>query len=278
MENYTEYRVMGSVSKIRMKADCLPSKFGCQPDRKRRTDIKTTRSLPAKRQKLKTIEEYEREIEQVESTQRFSMAEVQPGPSSDVLQPMDKLITTDKSIRVCIYHKLRSKSTQTQTTYRNIAISPRKNLATSISTSPLKVEEMSSISGHTKISKKLCFSIEEHSDSDVSLFTPSLARSNSSLTSSEQMKASSETSSLNEEVKNLELDQIVHNTIKKIKKRPRRKYHHVSCIIDCLEIEIQKPSNAVHQALTWSDYKKANTLKYLISSTPDGLVNFISPG
>lgn len=58
----------------------------------------------------------------------------------------------------------------------------------------------------------------------------------------------------------------------------RHKYHNVSCIIDCLEIEIQKPSNAVHQALTWSDYKKANTLKYLISSTPDGLVNYISPG
>ncbi|GBP12701.1 hypothetical protein EVAR_10341_1 [Eumeta japonica] len=150
MENYTEYRVMGSVSQIRMRADCLPLKFGCQPDIKRRTDI---RSLPAKRQKLKTIEEYEREIEQVKSKQRFSMAEVQPGPSSD------------------------------------------KNAI--------------------KRSLPMAF---------------------------------------------------------------RHKYHHVSCIIDCLEIEIQKPSNAVHQALTWSDYKKANTLKYLISSTPDDLVNFISPG
>lgn len=34
----------------------------------------------------------------------------------------------------------------------------------------------------------------------------------------------------------------------------------------------------MHQALTWSDYKKTNTIKYLISCTPDGLVNFVSAG
>lgn len=58
----------------------------------------------------------------------------------------------------------------------------------------------------------------------------------------------------------------------------RHKYNKVSCIIDCLEIEIQKPSNSIHQALSWSEYKKANTIKYLVSCTPNGLVNFISPG
>lgn len=58
----------------------------------------------------------------------------------------------------------------------------------------------------------------------------------------------------------------------------RHKYHMVSCIIDCLEIEIQKPSKAVNQAMTWSEYKKANTIKYLISCTPNGLVNYVSPG
>lgn len=47
-------------------------------------------------------------------------------------------------------------------------------------------------------------------------------------------------------------------------------------IIDCFEIEIEKPSNASHQALTWSQYKNCNTIKYLISITPDGLINFIS--
>lgn len=55
-------------------------------------------------------------------------------------------------------------------------------------------------------------------------------------------------------------------------------YKNVQSIIDCFEVEIQKPSGALHQALTWSQYKSANTAKYLISSTPNGLVNFISKG
>ena len=58
----------------------------------------------------------------------------------------------------------------------------------------------------------------------------------------------------------------------------RANYSHVQSIIDCFEIKVQKPTNSVHQALTWSEYKKCNTLKYLISSSPDGLINFISNG
>ncbi|CAH2103320.1 unnamed protein product [Euphydryas editha] len=58
----------------------------------------------------------------------------------------------------------------------------------------------------------------------------------------------------------------------------RKNYYNVTCIIDCLEIEIQTPGKALHQALTWSEYKKTNTIKYLISSTPNGLVNYISQG
>lgn len=58
----------------------------------------------------------------------------------------------------------------------------------------------------------------------------------------------------------------------------RARYGKVQSIIDCLEIEISKPSDPVKQALTWSEYKKANTIKYLISATPDGIINFISKG
>lgn len=49
-------------------------------------------------------------------------------------------------------------------------------------------------------------------------------------------------------------------------------------IVDCFEIEIEKPSHPIAQSLTWSEYKKTNTMKYLISSTPDGFINFISRG
>lgn len=58
----------------------------------------------------------------------------------------------------------------------------------------------------------------------------------------------------------------------------RTTFSKVQSIIDCLEIEIRKPSSAKQQALIWSDYKKCNTVKYLISSTPDGLINFVSKG
>lgn len=58
----------------------------------------------------------------------------------------------------------------------------------------------------------------------------------------------------------------------------RARYRNVFSIIDCLEIEIEKPSDAFKQSLTWSEYKKCNTIKYLISCTPDGIINFISTG
>lgn len=58
----------------------------------------------------------------------------------------------------------------------------------------------------------------------------------------------------------------------------RYRFSNVHHIIDCFEIEIEKPSNALHQALTWSDYKKCNTAKYLIAVTPDGIAIHISKG
>jgi len=47
----------------------------------------------------------------------------------------------------------------------------------------------------------------------------------------------------------------------------RTNYSNVMAIIDAFEIQIEKPSNPVHQALTWSEYKKNNTIKYTIKRT-----------
>lgn len=58
----------------------------------------------------------------------------------------------------------------------------------------------------------------------------------------------------------------------------RNEFTRVKCIIDCFEIEIQQPNNPLHQAVTWSDYKSTNTIKYLIGVTPDGLICYISEG
>ena len=58
----------------------------------------------------------------------------------------------------------------------------------------------------------------------------------------------------------------------------RSSFGHVCAIVDAFETHIEKPSDPIKQALIWSDYKKGNTLKYLVSCTPDGFINFISSG
>ncbi|KAL0895461.1 hypothetical protein ABMA27_011581 [Loxostege sticticalis] len=58
----------------------------------------------------------------------------------------------------------------------------------------------------------------------------------------------------------------------------RSRFSKTQSIIDWFEIQIQQPSNAMHNFLTWSNDKGCNTLKYLISLTPNGFINFISGG
>lgn len=56
----------------------------------------------------------------------------------------------------------------------------------------------------------------------------------------------------------------------------RQKYPSLRCTIDCSETFIERPRDLKLQACTWSDYKKHNTLKYLVAITPDGMISFIS--
>ena len=50
----------------------------------------------------------------------------------------------------------------------------------------------------------------------------------------------------------------------------------VAVIIDCFEIFIDRPSNLMARAQTWSNYKHHNTLKFLIGITPQGVISYIS--
>ena len=50
----------------------------------------------------------------------------------------------------------------------------------------------------------------------------------------------------------------------------------VSIIIDCFEIFIERPSSLIARAMTWSNYKHHNTVKFLIGITPQGVISFIS--
>ena len=55
-----------------------------------------------------------------------------------------------------------------------------------------------------------------------------------------------------------------------------RHYPNLRCTIDCSEIFIDRPRNLEIQALTWSDYKKRNTVKFLVGITPSGMISFLS--
>ena len=49
----------------------------------------------------------------------------------------------------------------------------------------------------------------------------------------------------------------------------------VAVIIDCFEIFIERLSSLIARAMTWSNYKHHNTLKFLIGITPQGVISFI---
>nr|XP_034838820.1 uncharacterized protein LOC117994954 [Maniola hyperantus] len=55
MANYMQYRIQG-IKKIRMKEGCLPSRFTCQPDRRRTAPI-AERSVILKRQRKQLVED-----------------------------------------------------------------------------------------------------------------------------------------------------------------------------------------------------------------------------
>ena len=52
----------------------------------------------------------------------------------------------------------------------------------------------------------------------------------------------------------------------------------VAVIIDCFEIFVERPSNLLARAQTFSNYKHAQTNKYLIGITLQGVISFISKG
>ena len=53
----------------------------------------------------------------------------------------------------------------------------------------------------------------------------------------------------------------------------------VAAIVDCFEVFIEKPSNVLARAQTFSQYKYAYTMKYLITPLHlKGVISFISQG
>ena len=53
-------------------------------------------------------------------------------------------------------------------------------------------------------------------------------------------------------------------------------YKNLRCTIDCTEVFIDRPRDLEIQALTWSDYKKRNTVKFLVGIARNGMITFLS--
>ena len=55
------------------------------------------------------------------------------------------------------------------------------------------------------------------------------------------------------------------------------KYPSTRVIIDCKEMQVQRPTSLLHQTVIYSQYKSRNTFKVLVGISPCGLVTFLSP-
>lgn len=66
---------------------------------------------------------------------------------------------------------------------------------------------------------------------------------------------------------------VVRKTLPSVFK-PR--FSRVVCIIDCTEIFIERPNSLIARAQTFSNYKKHNTVKFLLGITPTGSISFVS--
>lgn len=47
-------------------------------------------------------------------------------------------------------------------------------------------------------------------------------------------------------------------------------------ILECADVFIERPKTLDNQALTWSDYKHHNTIKFLVGISPTGFITFLS--
>ena len=59
-------------------------------------------------------------------------------------------------------------------------------------------------------------------------------------------------------------------------RRFKKSFPNTRIIIDCYEIECQRPSALMNSSVTYSQYKSRNTWKLLVGCTPSGLVSFVS--
>ena len=50
----------------------------------------------------------------------------------------------------------------------------------------------------------------------------------------------------------------------------------IEVIVVCFEVFVNRPSTLMARAITWSNYKHHNTVKFLIGITPQRVISFLS--
>ncbi len=58
----------------------------------------------------------------------------------------------------------------------------------------------------------------------------------------------------------------------------KKEFSRCICIINCFELFCERPSDLIVRAQTYSNYKHHNTMKFLIATTPQSVISFISRG
>lgn len=87
MENYMQYHLMGSVSQIRMKPGCIPTKFYCQHAKRKHTSDRTDQVYIHKKQRKMLIEECKKEIKEktIIDTKQLELGETSFGNSGPLM-------------------------------------------------------------------------------------------------------------------------------------------------------------------------------------------------
>lgn len=128
MENYIQYTTMGTVSQIRMRTGCLPTKFACQS-----TNTDVCRPAAAKKLALALVNECKEEIRAALLQQNDNLNNELPSQSEDLQEQEVEKSIVDEPAQIYIADKLQSKTTQTE--------------SKSASTNDLKICRMSRSSG-----------------------------------------------------------------------------------------------------------------------------------
>ncbi|XP_052745597.1 uncharacterized protein LOC112047120 isoform X3 [Bicyclus anynana] len=104
MENYVQFKVQGYINKIRMKKGCLPSKFDCQPGRKRIASSVSPESVKKQRKELieQTLAEYDMNITKISEAGNSRICRTEPTSTQQVPLPYSSKSQESKKLETYV--------------------------------------------------------------------------------------------------------------------------------------------------------------------------------